>query len=261
MNSRLPITIVVCAAATWSVAAFADNPDPRQACGATTTLGTLIAQFIDGTFKGQNTADRTIISTAIDIRKASFERYDRKSGRIDCKGTLILRAPGYAGYEKQTGQIEFSRVPKAGGFAVSMTPSGDMKLKLTAWIALVVPPSIPGDTKSRIRWQPVSHRPVKVGDCTVTKVAWKGTRLNIDGEDVEGSGSAVKFADGIYQVSYETVNEVDASQVGDPVRICLALLPSDCPKGDNRGKQYGVADLRTGKRWYLPDSEHMCGGA
>ncbi len=54
---------------------------------------------------------------------------------------------------------------------------------------------------------------------------------------------------------------VERSRVGDPAIVCLASLPQDCPKGDERGKVYASADLRTLLAWSLPDAEHMCGGA
>jgi len=38
-------------------------------------------------------------------------------------------------------------------------------------------------------------------------------------------------------------------------------VPSDCPKGDDRGKVYSAVNKRTGQGWSLPDAEHMCGGA
>lgn len=43
--------------------------------------------------------------------------------------------------------------------------------------------------------------------------------------------------------------------------VCLAVLPEDCPPGDDRGKVYASADLRTLMAWASPDAEHLCGGA
>lgn len=74
------------------------------------------------------------------------------------------------------------------------------------------------------------------------------------------SGSAVSFMNGGYQVSYTQVPEVDASKTGDKVMMCLLSVPSNCPAGDNRGKNYTTTNIRTGQSWTLPDSEHNCGG-
>ncbi len=105
--------------------------------------------------------------------------------------------------------------------------------------------------------------PTRVGACVVTTIESVETRL-VDGatnEPVPGSGSAVRFANGGYQVSYETVPEIEGSRKGDRVRMCFISRPLDCPKGDDRGKIYNSTNLRTHKSWRLPDSEHSCGGA
>ncbi len=105
--------------------------------------------------------------------------------------------------------------------------------------------------------------PAHVGQCTMTTVKKVETRL-VDaatGQPTPGSGSAIEFANGGYQVSYNQVAAVDRSRPGDPVRICLASIPKDCPPGDDRGRTYRVTNLRTRGSWTLPDSEHMCGGA
>jgi hypothetical protein len=105
--------------------------------------------------------------------------------------------------------------------------------------------------------------PARVGDCVASRVKSVETRL-VDGstnQPIPGSGSAVSFIDGLYQVSYDTLPAIEASRAGDPVRICLAALPRNCPAGDDRGKIYVTTNLRTGRQWRLPDSEHGCGGA
>jgi hypothetical protein len=78
---------------------------------------------------------------------------------------------------------------------------------------------------------------------------------------IADSGSAVEFANGLYQVSYDQVRAVNRSRRGDPVSICLRALPENCPRGDDRGKIYRATNLRTRQSWTLPDSEHSCGGA
>lgn len=99
--------------------------------------------------------------------------------------------------------------------------------------------------------------PTKVGDCVVTSVKEVTSRL----DGVPGSGTDIVYADGIAQVSYDQEPAADASRAGDQVRLCLVSLPTGCPPGDDRGKVYDAENLRTGGRWSLPDSEHMCGGA
>ena len=78
---------------------------------------------------------------------------------------------------------------------------------------------------------------------------------------LQNSGSAISYANNIYGVSYEVVDAVRSSRVGDPVTLCLVSIPQDCPKGDDRGKVYSATNLRTKQGWSLPDAEHMCGGA
>jgi hypothetical protein len=99
--------------------------------------------------------------------------------------------------------------------------------------------------------------PSEVGSCTETTVKTVGPRL----EGTPGSGSAIEYADGGTQVSYDQVPGIDNSRVGDSVKLCLVSLPQDCPAGDDRGKVYAATNLRTGETWSQPDSEHSCGGA
>lgn len=106
--------------------------------------------------------------------------------------------------------------------------------------------------------------PTKVGACARTTIKSIGTRLT-DGRSgmaTPGSGSAVSFANGGYQVSYETLPMIEqASMVGDTIRICLISIPQNCPTGDDRGRVYRTTNLRTQETWELPDAQHMCGGA
>lgn len=105
--------------------------------------------------------------------------------------------------------------------------------------------------------------PTKVGACVETTIKSVETRL-VDGSTntpIPGSGSAVSFANGGYQVSYDTVSAIEQSRAGDPVRFCLVFIPRHCPKGDDRGRIYKTTNLRTHKSWRLPDSPHSCGGA
>ena len=104
--------------------------------------------------------------------------------------------------------------------------------------------------------------PKHVGGCAKTRVLRVETRLiDGDGKPIAGSGSAIDFVNGGYQVSYDAVAAVDASRPGDAVEVCLVSLPKGCPKGDHRGKIYKTTNLRTRGAWTLPDAEHSCGGA
>jgi hypothetical protein len=108
--------------------------------------------------------------------------------------------------------------------------------------------------------------PQKIGQCVNTTIMSITDRF---GEKVLPSpstsgfdpGTAVRFANGGGQVSYEKETAIIRSRVGDHVRMCLRELPRDCPRGDNRGRIYNTKNLRTGEAWTLPDSQHSCGGA
>jgi uncharacterized protein len=105
--------------------------------------------------------------------------------------------------------------------------------------------------------RPSSRLPTSPGACSLTSVTDVGTRL----ENTPGSGSAISMANGADQVSYDTIPAIDRSRRGDPVLVCLVSLPQNCPAGDDRGKVYASADLRTLGAWSQSDSEHDCGGA
>ena len=98
--------------------------------------------------------------------------------------------------------------------------------------------------------------PIEIGQCSETTITDIGYRLG----DPD-SGSAISYANGGAQVSYDTISEIHRSEIGDPVKLCLVSVPEDCPPGDDRGKVYGATNLRTGETWEAPDSQHSCGGA
>jgi hypothetical protein len=100
--------------------------------------------------------------------------------------------------------------------------------------------------------------PANIGDCVRTQIKQISHRL---GDTDIGSGSALIFANGLSQVSYDELPEVGRSHLRDPVLMCLVYVPQDCPKGDKRGKIYTTTNLRTIQSWTLGDSEHSCGGA
>lgn len=115
-----------------------------------------------------------------------------------------------------------------------------------------------GDAQRRGRPQQL-----RVGACARTTIAEVTQRLQEGdtGEPVPLSGSAVRFANGIVQVSYDQEPALNQSLVGDPVFVCLMALPEGCPPGDDRGKVYTTTNLRTLNSWTLSDSQHSCGGA
>jgi hypothetical protein len=101
--------------------------------------------------------------------------------------------------------------------------------------------------------------PTSVGACSETTITLIGGRLQ--GDDTFASGTAVLYANGGRQISYDREAGAIASRVGDPVRLCLASIPQGCPPDDDRGRIYVATNLRTGASWEMPDSSHMCGGA
>lgn len=107
--------------------------------------------------------------------------------------------------------------------------------------------------------------PKQVGQCTTTKIAAIASRfgepLRPPAGPLDTAGTAIKYANEGYQVSYDYVPAIAQSRVGDDVRLCLVSVPKDCPPGDERGKEYSASNLRTGGKWVLPDAQHMCGGA
>ena len=110
--------------------------------------------------------------------------------------------------------------------------------------------------RSKYMMRNVAH----AGQCETTKINWVGARFpEVKGEPADGT--SVGYENAVWQVSYDREPEVLASRVGDPARVCLISIPQGCPPGDHRGRVYRVTNLRTGKRWELPDSSHSCGGA
>ncbi|MBP2497908.1 hypothetical protein ABID82_001111 [Methylobacterium sp. PvP062] len=110
-----------------------------------------------------------------------------------------------------------------------------------------------------------AQMPTRVGTCVATTIARIGTRFSDTLAKPKGDGidegTSVDLKNGVYGVSYAYVDAVARSRVGDRVMTCLVLLPTGCPRGDDRGKMYTTTNLRTLDSWTLPDSQHMCGGA
>lgn len=115
---------------------------------------------------------------------------------------------------------------------------------------------------ARLKWMSgtapmATRKPHRLGECSLTTLKEKTNRF----EGEPGSGSAAVYANGGYQVSYDTEAGIEHAAVGDPVVFCLAFIPDECPPGDNRGWGYASGDLRTLEGWSLSESEHSCGGA
>ena len=134
------------------------------------------------------------------------------------------------------------------------------KIPLLAAAALLAAPAANAQRRAAPRNDPPPTRP---GTCAYTHVRQVTQRLEdgVTHRVIPDSGSAVQFANGLYQVSYDQVAAVNASRRGDAVWICLMTLPQNCPPGDDRGKLYTTTNLRTQESWTLPDAEHGCGGA
>lgn len=103
--------------------------------------------------------------------------------------------------------------------------------------------------------------PTKPGQCVTTQVASVTSRLEGEPPGSFESGTAINFANGGHQVSYERESALIASRQGDRAIMCLTTIPRACPPGDDRGRYYTVTNLRTRMSWSLPDSQHLCGGA
>ena len=112
-----------------------------------------------------------------------------------------------------------------------------------------------GWLRSGLRLSPAL--PASLGACSITTI----TRAYHNPSGIAGSGSSTMEANGAAEVSYEQIPESNSARRGDPALVCLVDMPRNCPPGDDRGKTYAIADLRTLGAWAAPDSEHMCGGA
>jgi hypothetical protein len=108
--------------------------------------------------------------------------------------------------------------------------------------------------------------PNKIGQCSdtvITSITDRfGEKLSaLPPRDGFDPGIVIEFGNGGRQFSYEKKTATLHSQIGDKVRMCLAMIPKNCPPGDKRGRVYKTRNLRTGEKWSLPDSLHLCGGA
>lgn len=113
--------------------------------------------------------------------------------------------------------------------------------------------------------------PAQVGACIESKIADKFFRLwafddpEIPEEEYAiGKEIVLKLQDGMFLYTEhigDTFLASDNFAAGNPVQLCLVSLPTDCPPGDDRGKEYSLLDRRTGFSGIYIDSWHLCGGA
>jgi TonB family protein len=106
----------------------------------------------------------------------------------------------------------------------------------------------------------------KVGQCVETSILAitdrSGKKLSPSpSKDGFDPGTAIKYANGGFQISYDKGAAIGRSTIGDKVKMCLVEIPRDCPPGDDRGRVYDTRNLRTGEAWTLADAQHRCGGA
>ncbi|HTS41972.1 MAG TPA: M48 family metalloprotease [Xanthobacteraceae bacterium] len=102
-----------------------------------------------------------------------------------------------------------------------------------------------------------SKLPQAIGQCGFTTVTSVGDRLQGDHK----SGSLIRYANGGHQESLSTMPAFAASRAGDEIRLCLNQVPSNCPRGDRRGRIYNATNMRTLQSWEAADSLRQCGGA
>ena len=94
----------------------------------------------------------------------------------------------------------------------------------------------------------------KPTDRVMTRI--KSIHGRLEGSSLRESGAAVKYENGAYGVQYQLGDNPDkdqpgysdywqqktyednivASRVGDPIKLCLVSIPLHCPKGDGRGR-------------------------
>ena len=99
------------------------------------------------------------------------------------------------------------------------------------------------------------------GSCVRTTIAVVADRFGSDPKGPDASGTTVLLSNGGHLITYDSDDVLIESRVGDPVEMCLASIPVDCPSGDERGREYIITNLRTHAHTKLGDSQHVCGGA
>lgn len=112
------------------------------------------------------------------------------------------------------------------------------------------------------RVEVASTMPAHMAECVGSTIAHLTDRFGAPLETADAdSGSAVIFANGGYQVSYDREDSLAISHIGDRVTICLFERPRDCPQGVDKGRVYLTINEDRQVFWLLPDNIHQCGGA
>ena len=101
--------------------------------------------------------------------------------------------------------------------------------------------------------------PQRVGDCVDTRISFIGGVYAAPAPNQDGA--IVNYENDEASVSFKQEPEIERSQLGDPIRLCLVSIDRACPKGDRRSRVYRVTNLRTHGVWELGNSMHACGGA
>ncbi len=127
------------------------------------------------------------------------------------------------------------------------------------------------DARKEFKWSPMARAggdmgwgfrlPKLEGSCVRTTIAVIADRYGSDPKAPNASGTTVLLSNGGHLITYDSDDVLIESRVGDPVGMCLASIPVDCPSGDERGREYTVTNLRTHGHTTLGDSQHVCGGA
>jgi hypothetical protein len=117
----------------------------------------------------------------------------------------------------------------------------------------------------------MSYLPTQIGDCVETEIVDKFFRLWApDDPDMPqeeygiGKEVVLKLPNNFFLYTDLIGDRALASPdyaAGNPVQLCLLSIPTDCPPGDDRGKEYSLLDRKTGYQAVHIDSWHLCGGA
>lgn len=204
---------------------------------------------------------------SFDCNKASSDDEIAICGSDQLSELDNLTAAGFQFLRLKLGRKEANRIARpmlklrrACGGDVECIRSRQVEA-VEAYRQLGAPLSLPGEMKASApaRVTAGDGMPIAIGACSDSTIEFIGGRVGDD--DTFESGVAVGYRNGGGQVSYDRVPEILQSKVGDPVRICLVSIPSNCPPGDDRGRVYNTTNLRTGGIWETSDSAHNCGGA
>jgi hypothetical protein len=101
--------------------------------------------------------------------------------------------------------------------------------------------------------------PGRIGDCVETRISFIGGVHAAPAPNQDGA--IVNYENDEASVSFKQEPEIERSQLGDPIRLCLVSIDRTCPRGDRRSRVYRATNLRTNGVWELGNSLHACGGA